>query len=311
MGMAGMHGTSCANYAMNNCDLMISIGARFDDRITGKVDKFSVQSRKVHFDIDPTCIGKNVATHYPVLGDLRENLKRIFKYLKPKERTPWFKELHEMKTKHPLEYPEDGLRAQYVIHQISELTKGKAVVTTDVGQHQMWAAQFYTFNEPRHFLTSGGLGTMGFGLPAAVGAAMARPGEDVWCISGDGSIIMNIQELVTARRLKLPIKIALMNNSHLGMVRQWQEMFWDRHYSEVDLSDNPDFVEVAKAFGCRGIRCERKEDVEGVLREASKVKDVPIMLDFRVVHEENVYPMVPATGSLSDIIHYPKEVETV
>ena len=311
VGMAGMHGTACANFAMNNCDLMISIGARFDDRITGKVSQFSVGSKKCHFDVDPTCIGKNVLTQYPVLGDIREGLKRIFKHLKHKNRKPWFDELKEQKEKYPLEYPAHGLRAQHVIERICHHSKGKALVSTDVGQHQMWAAQFYTFVEPRHFLTSGGLGTMGYGLPAAIGAAMGRPNEDIWCITGDGSIMMNIQELVTAKRLKLPIKICLINNGFLGMVRQWQELFYKRQYSEVDLSDNPDFVEVVKAFGGHGIRCEKREDVDDVIKEAYKHKDAPVLLDFRVAIEENVYPMIPAGGALNEIVYYPKEVEAI
>ncbi|MCY3019258.1 MAG: biosynthetic-type acetolactate synthase large subunit [Planctomycetota bacterium] len=311
LGMPGMHGTYCANYAMDKCDVMVSLGARFDDRITGKVDTFSVNSRKVHFDIDPTCIGKVVETQFPVVGDVRESLKRVFKHLKTKERKLWLAELREQKQKHPLWYPKDGLRAQHVVERICHFSHGKAIVTTDVGQHQMWTAQFYSFVEPRHFLTSGGLGTMGFGLPAAIGAAVGRPGEDVWCISSDGSIMMKIQELVTARRLKLPIKIGLMNNGHLGMVRQWQEMFWQRHYSHVILNDSPDFVEVAKAFGCYGLRCDKGENVDAAIQEAYKFKDAPVLVDFRVEPEENVYPMVPAGGSLEDTLHYPKGVEVV
>jgi len=311
VGMAGMHGTAAGNYAMANCDLMVSIGARFDDRITGRLDIFAKGSEKVHFDVDPTCIGKNVTTKYPVLGDVRESMKRIFKHLKYKERKPWIDALKDQKTTHPLQYPASGMRGQHVIDRVCHHSKGKAVVTTDVGQHQMWAAQFYTFVEPRNWVTSGGLGTMGFGLPAAIGAALGRPGEEVWCITGDGSIVMNIQELVTAKRLKLPIKICLVNNHHLGMVRQWQEMFWDKHYSEVDLSDNPDFVEVAKAFGCYGIRCDKREDVDATIKEAYKFKDAPVMLDFRVALEENVYPMIPQGKGLEDIVYDPLEQQAV
>jgi acetolactate synthase I/II/III large subunit len=310
-GMAGMHGTAAANYSMSNCDVMISIGARFDDRITGRLDKFAPAAKKVHFDIDPTCIGKNVYTEFPVVGDVRESLKKIFKHLKYKDRKDWIQTLDKQKKDHPLQYPAAGMRGQHVIDRVCALTKGKAVVTTDVGQHQMWAAQYYTFAEPRNWVTSGGLGTMGFGLPAAIGAAMGRPDHEVWCITGDGSIIMNIQELVTAKRLKLPIKICLLNNSHLGMVRQWQEMFWDKHYSEVDLSDNPDFVEVAKAFGCYGIRCDKREDVDSVLKEAGKFKDAPVMLDFRVALEENVFPMIPQGKGLDDIVYDPLEQQEI
>ena len=306
-GMAGMHGTACGNYAMANCDLMVSIGARFDDRITGRLDKFAQSARKVHFDIDPTCIGKNVYTEFPVVGDVRESMKKIFKHLKYKDRKPWMEALKEQKVKHPLQLPANGMRGQHVIDRVCSLSKGKAIVVTDVGQHQMWAAQYYTFVEPRNWLTSGGLGTMGYGLPAAIGAAMARPGEDVWCITGDGSIQMNIQELVTAKRLKLPIKICLINNGYLGMVRQWQELFWDRHYSEVDLSDNPDFVEVAKAFGCHGVRIDKREDVDDAIKAAYKVKDAPIMMDFRVALEENVYPMIPQGKGLDEIVYDPLE----
>ncbi|HEY3321324.1 MAG TPA: biosynthetic-type acetolactate synthase large subunit [Planctomycetota bacterium] len=307
LGMAGMHGTVSANYAMDHCDAMISVGARFDDRITGRIDKFSVGSKKIHFDIDPTCISKNVAADFPVIGDVREGLKRIFKHLKNKERKTWLSELKAQQMAHPLMYPANGMRAQHVIDRISHFAKGKAIIVTDVGQHQMWAAQYCIIDEPRHFLTSGGLGTMGFGLPAAIGAQMSRPEEEVWCITGDGSIMMKIQELVTARRMKLPIKIALMNNGYLGMVRQWQEMFWDRHYSEVDLSDNPDFCEVAKAFGCATLRCEKREEVDATIKEAYKFKDVPVLIDFRVAVEENVYPMVPGGGALADIMYDPLE----
>jgi len=311
VGMLGMHGTSYANYAVNNCDLLVSIGARFDDRITGRLDKFSVESKKVHFDVDPTCIGKNVKTQYPVLGDLRQSLKLIFKHLTHKDRQPWFNELNKLKREHPLRYPAEGLQAQYVIDRICALTKGKAIVATDVGQHQMWAAQFYTFSEPRHFLTSGGLGTMGYGLPAAIGAQVANPKEEVWCISGDGSIIMNIQELVTGRRLRTPVKVAILNNSHLGMVRQWQEMFYNRQYSEVDLSDNPDFAKVAEAFGCHGLTCRERSDVDGVLEQARKFNDAPVLVNFHVEHASNVYPMIPAGASLNEIVHYPKEPELI
>lgn len=311
MGMLGMHGTSYANFAVNNCDLLVSIGARFDDRITGRLDKFSVESKKVHFDIDPTCIGKNVKTQYPVMGDVRTSLKLLYKHLERAERKPWFDELRKQKREHPLVYPGEGLQAQFVIDRLCDLTKGRAIITTDVGQHQMWAAQFYTFVEPRHFLTSGGLGTMGYGLPAAIGAQMACPDEEVWCVSGDGSFIMNIQELVTGKRLRTPVKVAILNNFHLGMVRQWQEMFYEEKYSEVDLSDNPDFAKVAEAFGCAGLTCKDRGDVDDILKEARKITDRPTVIDFHCVPSQNVYPMIPAGASLDQIVHYPKEPELI
>ncbi|MCX7805580.1 MAG: thiamine pyrophosphate-dependent enzyme, partial [Planctomycetota bacterium] len=254
---------------------------------------------------------RTVRAHVAVAGDVRESLKRLLRLLKPRDRKPWLDAIAGWKKSHPLKMPNNGLHAQYVIRRISEISRGRAIVATDVGQHQMWTAQFYVFNEPRHFLTSGGLGTMGYGLPAAIGAAVARPGEDVWCITGDGSIMMNVQEMVTARRLNLPIKVAVMNNGYLGMVRQWQEMFWGGRYSETRLSDTPDLVRVAEAFGWRGIRVEEKEKVDGAIAEAYKSKDSPVLLDFRVRGEDNVYPMVPAGRTINEMIYYPKDPELV
>ena len=311
LGMLGMHGTSYANFAVDNCDLLVSMGARFDDRITGKLDTFAVRARKVHFDIDPICINKNIRADVPVLGDLRKGLKALYKHLKPRERKDWLAPINKVRAEHPLRYPKDGLHAQYVIDRICRATQSKAVVTADVGQHQMWTAQFYTFLEPRQFLSSGGLGTMGFGMPAAIGAQVARPEAEVWCIAGDGSIMMNIQELVTAHRLKVPIKIAIMNNSHLGMVRQWQEMFWDKRYSEVDLSDNPDFAKVAEAFGCHGLTCTERAKVDATIEQARKLHDAPVVINFLVERAANVYPMVPAGASLDEILYYPKEPELI
>jgi acetolactate synthase-1/2/3 large subunit len=311
LGMLGMHGTSYANYAVNNCDLLLSVGARFDDRITGRLDRFAIGSKKVHFDIDPTCIDKNIRADLPVLGDVRKSLKLLFKHLRAKERKPWLDAIQRLRSEHPLRYPEKGLQAQYVIDRISKITQGHAIVTTDVGQHQMWAAQFCAVEEPRHFLTSGGLGTMGFGMPAAIGAQVACPQSEVWCITGDGSIMMNIQELVTAHRLKVPIKIAIMNNRYLGMVRQWQEMFWSEHYSYSDLSDNPDFAKVAEAFGCHGLTCTDRAKVDDVIAQARKMNDAPVIINFLTERSGNVFPMVPAGASYEEIVHYPKEPELI
>jgi acetolactate synthase-1/2/3 large subunit len=246
-----------------------------------------------------------------VLGDVRRSLKLLFKHLRPKDRQGWLADIEKVRKEHPLRYPREGLHAQHVIDRICHTTQSKAVVTTDVGQHQMWTAQFYTFLEPRQFLTSGGLGTMGFGMPAAIGAQVARPEAEVWCISGDGSIMMNIQELVTARRLRSPIKIAVMNNRYLGMVRQWQEMFWKERYSEVDLSDNPDFAKVAEAFGCHGLTCASRDKVDATIAQARKLNDAPVLMDFQVEKDANVFPMVPAGASLDEILYYPKEPELI
>ncbi len=311
LGMLGMHGTSYANFAVQNCDLLVSIGARFDDRVTGRLDKFAVRSKKVHFDVDETSIGKNVSADYPVLGDLKCSLKAIFKYLKKKGRPDWLGELRKKKKKHPLQYPAKGLQAQYVIDRISQISESNAIVTTDVGQHQMWAAQFCTFNKPRHWLTSGGLGTMGYGFPAALGAWVARPKEEVWCISGDGSIMMNIQELATGKRLKAPVKVAIMNNGVLGMVRQWQEMFYKEQYSEINLSDNPCFAKIAEAFGCHGLVCTKRSKVDETIHQARKLNDAPVFINFHVESAANVYPMVPAGKSVSDIVHYPENPELI
>jgi acetolactate synthase-1/2/3 large subunit len=311
LGMLGMHGTSYANYAVNNCDLLVSVGARFDDRITGRLNLFSPGSKKVHFDIDPTCINKNIRADYAVLGDVRRSLKLLYKHLQHKPRKPWFEAIRKLRDEHPLRYPKRGLHAQYVIDRISAATGGHAVVATDVGQHQMWTAQFYAFLEPRHFLTSGGLGTMGFGLPSAIGAQVAQPKAEVWCIVGDGGFMMNVQELVTARRLGVPIKVAIMNNGWLGMVRQWQEMFWEEHYSEVNLSDNPDFAKVAQAFGCHGLTCTRRSKVDDTIRQARELNDAPVIMNFMVEKAENVFPMVPAGASLDEIMYYPKDPELI
>jgi len=314
MGMIGMHGGYWANMAMNNADLLIALGPRFDDRVTGDTKKFAVRAKKIHLDIDASSIGKNIAVDVPLVGDAKQVLEKLLKIVdKDHERASkyresikgWHVQIKKWQEEHPIYYPQEmngELRPQYVIQQIYEITKGECIVTTDVGQHQMWTAQLFPFNKPRKWCTSGGLGTMGYGLPAALGAQMAHPNETVFCVSGDGSIQMNIQELATAVQYKLPVKTAIINNSYLGMVRQWQEYFYGHRYSESDLTCGmPDFVKLAEAYGAVGLLCNKPKDVEPVLREALKVKK-PVLIDFQVAKEENVLPMVPAGKALDDML---------
>lgn len=306
LGMLGMHGTYWANQAVNNCDLLISLGARFDDRVTGKVDTFAKNAYKIHVDIDPTCIDKNVIVDLPIVGDVKHVMAELAAEISEKpDLTEWWEQIETWKQECPLEYDmSDGrLRAQYVIEKLSELTHGDAIVVTDVGQHQMWVAQYYKFNHPRTNITSGGLGTMGFALPAAIGAAFAVKDKPILCITGDGGFQMNMQELATAAYHKLPIKIFIINNSFLGMVRQWQELFHAEKYSFTDLSDsNPDFVKLAEAFDIKAYSVSSISDVEPVLKEALSYNDGPILVDFKVVKEDMVFPIVPAGASISDMI---------
>jgi len=295
--MLGMHGTAYANFAMQHADTIIAIGARFDDRITGKLDEFAPQRECIiHIDIDPASISKSIQVDIPVVGDARNILRQLVKLVQPVDRTPWLTLIAEWKAKHPLSYNNaDGtLKPQYVIQQICDVTRGEAIICTEVGQNQMWAAQWFTHRRPRHFISSGGLGTMGYGFPAAMGAQVACPGQIVFDIAGDGSFQMNIQELATVVRRKLPVKVAILNNGYLGMVRQWQEMFFKKRYSATVLSDgNPDFVAVAQAYGAKGIRVEHTDQVRPALEDALAT-DGPVVLDFRINPEENVFPMVPA-----------------
>ncbi|MEG8990003.1 biosynthetic-type acetolactate synthase large subunit [Ignavibacteria bacterium 4148-Me] len=306
LGMLGMHGTYWANQAVNNCDLLISLGARFDDRVTGKIDTFAKNAYKIHVDIDPTCIDKNVIVDLPIVGDVKHVMAELAAEISEKpDLKEWWEQIEEWKEECPLEYDmSDGrLRAQYIIEKLSELTHGDAVVVTDVGQHQMWVAQYYKFNHPRTNITSGGLGTMGFALPAAIGAAFAVKDKPILCITGDGGFQMNMQELATAAYNKLPIKIFIINNSFLGMVRQWQELFHAEKYSFTDLSDsNPDFVKLAEAFDIKAYSVSNISDVEPVLKEALEYNDGPILVDFKVVKEDMVFPIVPAGASISDMI---------
>jgi acetolactate synthase-1/2/3 large subunit len=305
MGMLGMHGTYTANMAVAECDLLIAVGARFDDRVTGKLAEFASKAEIIHIDIDPTSISKNVEVDIPIVADCKNALSAINDWFKNKaninledeaeRHQPWFNLIREWTAKHPLSYKENGgiIKPQYVIETLHALTGGKAIITTEVGQNQMWAAQFHRFDYPRHFVTSGGLGTMGFGLPAAIGAQMAFPDKTVIDIAGDGSIQMNIQELATARQYKCPVKVAILNNNYLGMVRQWQELFYDKRYSSTVMDVTPDFVDLARAYGAVGLRATTKSEVEPVIKEALATDNLVIM-DFKIEKEEGVYPMVPA-----------------
>lgn len=303
MRMPGMHGSCCANYAFSDADLVIAIGARFDDRVTGNLERFSQKSKKIHIDIDPSCIGKNVSVDIPIVGDAKNILRDMNKLAQPVQIEPWMRQIREWQEKYPFEYRQNGdqVMPQYVIEQTYDLFPD-AVVTADVGQHQMWAAQYFKYTEHRQWLNSGGLGTMGFSLPATIGAQLGRPDKTLVNINGDGSFIMNIQELVPAVTMKLPLKIFIINNMYLGMVRQWQEMFFQKRYSAVDYHDNPDFAKLAEAFGATGIRVERPEEVRPALEQAKKIEDGPVVIDFIVDEEENVFPMVPSGAGLDEVI---------
>ncbi len=299
LGMLGMHGFEYTNYAVAQCDLLIGIGARFDDRVTGKPDEFARRAKKIHIDVDPSSINKTVVVDYPVVGDVKQVLRELNGLVKPLDTRAWLKTLQEMREQYPLTYREkQKLLPQYIIQQISEVTKGNAVIATGVGQHQMWAAQFYQFNTPRSLITSGGLGTMGFGLPATIGAQFGRPGEVVWDIDGDGSFQMTAQELATAAQHKLPIKVAIMNNQHHGMVRQWQDLFYQGRHAQSRL--NPvDFVKLAEANHCVGIRVEQKADVRGAIERAMSITDRPTVIEFMVEEVEDLWPMI-APGKAHD-----------
>lgn len=312
LNMLGMHGYYHANMSMSNSDLLVAIGARFDDRVTGKLDEFAVGARIVHIDIDPSSIAKNVKVDVPIVGDVKCVLKQMIDVLKTRKPElkkfhkavlPWHDQINDWRVQHPLDYkPEPGIiKPQAVLEMLYKVTGGDAILTTDVGQHQMWAAQYYHFSKNRRWCTSGGLGTMGYGLPAAIGAQLAEPKADVFCISGDGSIQMNIQELATAMQYRTPVKVVILNNGYLGMVRQWQEFFYGSRYSESYFDSLPDFVKLAEAYGCAGIRCTEPEKVESVLKESLKIKK-PVVLDFVVSGSENVYPMVPSGASIKDMI---------
>ncbi|MFQ5963142.1 MAG: biosynthetic-type acetolactate synthase large subunit [Candidatus Scalinduaceae bacterium] len=303
LGMLGMHGTAYANFAVHESDLLIAIGARFDDRITGKIDEFAPHARIIHIDIDPTSISKNIRVDIPVVGDAKNILTELIKHVNYVERKEWFEKISGWKKEYPLSFNNacDEIKPQYVVEQICRATKDKAIITTEVGQNQMWAAQFYTYTKPRSFISSGGLGTMGYGFPAAIGAQLGCPDKIVIDIAGDGSFQMNIQELSTAVNYNLPVKVAILNNGFLGMVRQWQELFYDKRYSHTRLVGSPDFVQVAKGYGATGFLVEKKEDVKPVIEQSISVKG-PVVIDFRVSPEENVFPMIPAGRAVHEMI---------
>jgi acetolactate synthase-1/2/3 large subunit len=312
LGMLGMHGGYWTNMAMHHADLLIAIGARFDDRVTGKLSEFCPSARVVHIDIDPTSIRKNVHTHIPIVGDVRTVLHHLNGMLRSmngsqheikEQRKPWLKQVEEWRHAHPLRYHQDSkvIKPQFVIERAYELTRHEAIVATDVGQHQMWAAQYFKGIRPRTFITSGGLGTMGFGFPAALGAQKAYPEKIVLCVTSEGSYQMNLQEMATAVEQKLPVKIILLNNQFHGMVRQWQDLFYEGRYASSHLGNIPDFVKLADAYGMLGLRALKPGEVENVLREGLEHKG-PVLMDFHTDPFENCYPMIPAGGAQHEMI---------
>lgn len=304
MGMPGMHGTYTANIAIQNADLLINIGARFDDRVTMKLDGFAPHAKIVHIDIDPAEIGKNVPTAIPIVGDIKSVLQEANRDARPAVKADaWREKIRQDKESVPLRYIDSDteLKPQWVIEMIHRTTKGEAIVTTDVGQHQMWAAQFYKFNRPRSMITSGGLGTMGFGFPSAIGAQLAEPDRLVVSINGDGGMQMCAQELAICAINNIPVKVVIINNQVLGMVRQWQEIIYDNRYSHIDLAGSPDFVKLAEAYGVKGLRATNKEEAEAAWAEAMNTPG-PVVIDFVVRKEENVFPMVTQGNTISDMI---------
>ena len=311
LGMLGMHGTYEANMAMHHCDVLIAIGARFDDRVTGNIAKFCPTAKIVHLDIDPASISKNIKVDVPIVGDVGHVLKDLIRQFKNGDRRPdsdaldaWWGQITEWRGMDCLKYDaaSDPIKPQFVVETLHKVTGGEAFVTSDVGQHQMWAAQFYRFDQPRRWINSGGLGTMGFGMPAAIGVQLAHPEAQVACITGEASIQMCIQELSTITQYRLPIKVVMLNNRYMGMVRQWQEFFYGNRYSESYMEALPDFVMLAKAYGWEGIQITKPGDVEGALIEAMAMKDRPVFMDFITDQTENVYPMVPAGAGLNEMI---------
>jgi acetolactate synthase-1/2/3 large subunit len=307
--MLGMHGLRAANYAMDEADLICAIGARFDDRITGKLSEFAPRAKFIHIDVDPAEISKNVPAHIPIVGDVGKVLPKLTREYRALETDSsrleaWWQRIQGWQEKFPLRYEDSTdseIKPQRMVEAIYEATEGQAIVTSDVGQHQMWAAQYYKFPVARRWINSGGLGTMGFGLPSAMGAKVACPDQPVVCLAGDGSLIMNCQELATCVTEQIPVKVFLMNNGYLGMVRQWQELFWDRRYSSVEMGASPDWVKLADAFGAVGMRVTDKDDVVDAMKTALET-DGPVLLDVHVTKEENCYPMIPAGQAARDMV---------
>jgi acetolactate synthase-1/2/3 large subunit len=306
LGMLGMHGTAYANKAMAACDLIMSIGARWDDRITGRLSDFCKGAVKIHVDIDEAEFGKIVRPDVAIHGDARLVIEDLIPQIEMAATADWLRECARWRRQYPLKYrKQGGLRAQHVIDRLDALTQGEAILTTDVGQHQMWAAQFCRARNARRWISSGGAGTMGFGFPAAIGAQFANPGQKVWAIVGDGGFQMTQAELATARNHKLPVKILIINNNYLGMVRQWQELFFENRLSGVDLEGNPDFVKLAQAYAIKGLRIRRPADVDRILKQAHEYDDGPCLVVAEVVKEDNVFPMIPAGGSANEMIIEP------
>lgn len=312
IGWLGMHGNYASNMAMTEADFILAIGTRFSDRSTGRLDGFAPNAKIAHIDIDPASISKNVQIDIPIVGDCKKVLSQSFEYIdkfnwnkNAENRSGWLNQISAWNTQRPFSYKSSDkiIKPQFVVEQIYKLTKGDAIITTEVGQNQMWAGQFYKYKHPRQFISSGGLGTMGFGFPAAMGAKLGRPDKQVFDIAGDGSFMMNIQEICTAVQYRIGVKVAILNNKFLGMIRQWQHLFYNKRYSYSCLECQPDFVKIADAYGCVGLRAEKPSEVEDVIKESLKIEDKPVIMDFLTDREENVYPMVPAGAALNEMIY--------